>query len=442
MAYIETIREANVEGGRIRGVRGNNPIYTVFKGVPYAAPPVGELRWRPPQPVIPWEGTRVCAEFGDIAEQPVRFEEPLYGKEFFQNTDPRSEDCLYLNVWTPAKSKDAKLPVLFWVHGGGYYGGAGTEPEFDGEGYCKRGVILVTFNYRLGAIGLMAHPELSKESEWGISGNYGVLDQIAALRWVKNNIAEFGGDPENITVAGQSAGSRGTTILFSSPLSRDCVKRAIIQSGVRLNEDDGPIAMRTLAEAEKVGEEFFQKLGCTTLEEMRAVPAKKLVEMQDIRFQPLIDGHIIVEKLDETMKGNRHPQIDYMVGNTSDEACGGTTRRQILAEGNTDFCKLAEQQGRSPVYAYCFSRQLPGGDDLGAFHAGELWHEFETLERCWRPFTGLDFDLARIMTDYIANFVKTGDPNAASLPVWLPYTEENRKCMELGEHIGMIPTER
>ena len=450
MEYRETLREAIVEGGKVRGIYGNNPIYTVFKGIPYAAPPVGELRWKAPQPVIPWEGTKICYEYGAIAEQSVRFDEPLYGREFFQNTDPRGEDCLYLNVWTPAKSADEKLPVFFWVHGGGFFGGAGSEPEFDGEGFCKRGVIMVSINYRLGALGFMAHPLLSAENEKGISGNYGLLDQIAALKWTKNNIAAFGGDPENITIAGQSAGAGSILNLISSPLSRGLMKRAIIQSGARVGKDDRSLFDLNLAEAEKEGAAFMEKYGASTLEEMRAIPSAELVKvkgndtMSRISFRPLADGIVLEDSAGLVIEAGDHADIDYIVGNMQDE--GGNPRlhekyAQILSPGNTAFAELQEKLGRKPVYTYCFSRDLPGDEIPLAFHAGELWYEFETLTRCWRPFTGVDYDLSVAMASYFANFIKTGNPNSPELPEWTAFTEENRKCLELCEDIKMIDIE-
>lgn len=451
MSYRETIREVTVEGGRIRGVRGNNPIYTVFKGIPYAAPPVGELRWKAPQPVIPWEGVRVCAEYGDIAPQTIRYEEPLYGREFFQNTDPRSEDCLSLNVWTPAKSPDEKLPVFFWVHGGGYFGGTGTEPEFDGEGFCRRGVILVTINYRLGALGFLAHPELSAESEHGVSGNYGILDQQAALKWTRNNIAAFGGDPDNITIGGQSAGAISIMCLMTSPLSKNDFARAIIQSGASVGTQGMMSRDMDLKDAEAQGVEFMKSFGCNSIQELRKVDAMELVKsqtlaMQGPRFNQITDGWCLMEPFGAAIAAGRHADVQYLVGSTADEgyiAEPGTANflhgKQILAQGNHDFCRLQQQLGRKPVYAYCFSRQMPG-DDSGAFHAGELWYEFETLNRCWRPFTGKDWDLAVTFADYWANYCKTGDPNGDGLPTWIPYTSPTEQVMELGDHVGMIAT--
>lgn len=448
--YRETIREANVEGGRIRGIMGNNPIYTVFKGVPYAAPPVGDLRWKAPQPVIPWEGTRICYEFGPIGDQAARYNEFLYGREFFQNTDPRGEDCLYLNIWTPAKSREDKLPVLFWIHGGGFFGGAGTEPEFDGEGFCRRRVILVTINYRLGAMGFMAHPELTAESEHHTSGNYGIQDQIAAFHWVRNNIVEFGGDPDKITIAGQSAGSMSVCCLMTSPLCRDELAGAILQSSASVG-NGGPLIEKSLAEAEQQGVAFMEKHGCKNIAEMRKLPVEALrvghpALSGGFGFTPIADGYVLPDQTGKAVLEGVHPAIPYMCGSTASE--GGsdlddpTQMRkivpQILSSGNMGFCLNEERLGRDPVYAFCFSRELPGEDHPGAFHACELWYEFETLNRCWRPFNGIDFDLAVTMADYVANFVKTGNPNGEGLPQWSAYTKDSPRCMNLGENVGMI----
>ena len=445
MEYRETIREAYVEGGLVRGIRAGNPVYTVFKGIPYAAPPVGTLRWKAPQPVVPWEGTRLCCEYGNIAEQTIRYGEPLYGREFFENIDPRGEDCLYLNIWTPAKSAEDKLPVLFWIHGGGFFGGSGSEPEFDGEGFCRRGVILVTINYRLGAIGFLAHPELSAENDRGVSGNYGLLDQIAAFHWVRNNIAAFGGDPDRITVAGQSAGARSVQCLMTSALCKDELAGAIIQS----TADVGPGRFGkapTLAEAEQQGIQFMKNFGCADIQQLRQIPAAELMASQTLafsgmRFGPITDGYVQEEASGMAILEGRYPDIPYICGNTGDE--GGLDSldlfsriHQVLSAGNMAFCENHERLGRKPVYAYNFSHPLPG-DEMGAFHAGELWYEFETLNRCWRPFTGVDYDIAVTMASYFANFVKRGDPNGEGLPVWEGYTAGKRQCMNLSEETGM-----
>ena len=220
-----------VEGGKVQGVPTETPGVTVYKGIPYAAPPVGELRWKEPQPVVPWEGVLVADSFGHPAVQNPHTPGG-YTPEFFFDGDPEfSEDCLYLNIWTPAAGKPGKkLPVTLWIHGGGYVAGWGSEPEMDGEEWARHGGVLVTFNYRLGIFGFLTHPALSAESPHGVSGNYGMLDQIAALKWVKANIAQFGGDPDQVTIMGQSAGAMSVQTLVTSPLSKDLVSGAIIQS--------------------------------------------------------------------------------------------------------------------------------------------------------------------------------------------------------------------
>ena len=261
------LTQVTVENGRLQGVPGNVPAYTVFKGVPYAKPPVGPLRWKAPQPAEDWTGIRLADRFSCIAYQGAHTPEFPYTKEFYPVEEPMSEDCLYLNVWTPAQSADERLPVLFWVHGGAYTGGYGFEMEFDGEGFCKRGCILVTINYRLGVLGFLAHPELSAESERGVSGNYGTLDQICALHWVRRNIAAFGGDPDNITVFGQSAGAKSVLTLITSPLSRGDIAKAIPMSGGGIGcfaIDDTP-----LAKAEKTGLALQELAGAQSLEELR-----------------------------------------------------------------------------------------------------------------------------------------------------------------------------
>lgn len=447
MTNQNIMREINVEGGHILGLRGNNPIFTVFKGIPYAAPPVGELRWRPPQPVLPWENIRLCAEYGPIAEQPVRSQEPIYGKEFFQYAEPRSEDCLYLNIWTPAKTPDDKLPVFFFIHGGGFFGGSSSEPEFDGEAYCRRGIIFVSVNYRLGAIGFLAHPELSKENPSHSSGNYGLLDQIAAFHWVRRNISKFGGDPDRITVGGQSAGAVSVMALMTSPLCKNEIAATIIQSAA----DTGTSSLTVnlpLKRAEEQGIAFMRHFGCSSIQELRSIPASQLVAAQTypgFLFWPIVDNYVLKEQVGTAILNGNHPDIPCLCGNMQNEAGLDQTpvdlftkESKILLTSTTSFCCNQRRLGRKPTYVYSFSKNLPG-DDMGAFHAGELWYEFETLHRCWRPFKGTDYDLSRKMADYFAHFIKTGNPNGEGLPLWETYDPANPQCLELGKTIHMIP---
>lgn len=428
-----------VEGGEVSGVPSETPNVCIYKGIPYAAPPIGDLRWKQPQPVKPWKGIRQCDTFGAASLQGDLTPGSFYWKEFYQGGDPkRSEDCLYLNVWTPAAGKpEAKLPVIFWIHGGAYMGGYGHEIEFGGDAYAKKGVILVTINYRLGMCGFLAHPLLTAENDGKGSGNYGLFDQLAALKWVKRNISAFGGNPDNITVMGQSAGAGSVQALISSPLTKGLIQRAIIQSGGGLG---GIISAKSLQEAEKQGSDMWKAAGISTLEEMRAYPAEKFQEvlmkyMQQqksfgLPYSPCVDGELLTAPLDETARNGQELDIPYLIGYTSEDMMP-----EVMKKAATDWSLLLEQQGRKPAYVYCFSRDLPGedmpssqgafGDMKGAFHSSELWYTFGTLGKCWRPMEKADYELSERMVSYWTNFAKTGNPNGEGLPQWEPCTKAN-----------------
>ncbi|MDX9727601.1 MAG: carboxylesterase family protein, partial [Bacteroidales bacterium] len=271
--------ELQIEGGRVIGMETPTMGVIAYKGIPFAAPPVGDLRWKEPQPVVPWEGVKVADTYGDAASQVTWDPESFYGKEWrASGSVPFSEDCLYLNIWTPAAGKTGKkLPVAMWIHGGGYREGFSYEPEMDGgEAWASRGVILVQVTYRLGVMGFFSHPLLSAESPHGVSGNYGLMDQIAALKWIHNNIEQFGGDPGNITIFGQSAGAGSVQSLCASPLSRDLISNAIIMSGGGLSDLRPGIMMDTAQVSGKNLMDHFEK---TTLEDMRALSFDELTKM-------------------------------------------------------------------------------------------------------------------------------------------------------------------
>lgn len=419
-----------IEGGRVQGVPTATPGVTVFRGIPFAAAPVGELRWKEPQPVVPWEGVMVADTWGHPSWQAAHTPGG-YTPEFFFDGDPAfSEDCLYLNVWTPAAGKPGKkLPVTLWIHGGGYSAGWGFEPEMDGEEWARHGGVLVTFNYRLGLLGFLAHPALSAESPDGVSGNYGMLDQIAALKWVKANIAQFGGDPDHITLMGQSAGAMSVQTLVTSPLSKDLVAGAIIQSGGGVS-DRPLLGGMSLAEAEEMGKELMEWAGYETLEQMRAaspedllaIPMRYMMEKkQYLRLSPVVDGYACPETFQQAARAGRIANVPYLIGGTLDDMGG-------LADGIDTFCFLREEAG-IPAYAYQFARRLPtdGREGVlqGAFHSSELWYMFKSLRFCWRPFVPGDYDLAEQMVTCWTNFAATGNPNGSGPEVWLPCTNEN-----------------
>lgn len=432
------MKQVKTKKGLIEGIEKDS--YSLFFGVPYAKPPVGALRWRAPQEAESWEGIYQADSFPNRSMQETGRPMGFYDKEFYDEPayqTPPSEDSLYLNIWTPAKSDGENLPVAFWLHGGAFMGGFGHEKEFDGEAYCKRGVILVTVNYRLGPLGFLAHPWLSEESRTeglpAVSGNYGILDQIAALKWVRENIGAFGGDPDNITVFGQSAGCMSVQTLVSSPLTRGMIAKAILQSGVGLSYN------HTLEAAEQQGVEFAANAGVHSLEEMRALPFERIMEAagpligkgfatMELPYTPVIDGVLLTDGYDSAIKQGKTHDIPYMIGSTLNDIATAPENaekgeRGKVYEGSRKWCVEQLNNGRNPAYLYYFTRQLPG-DDAGAFHSSELWYMFGTYGRCWRPMTENDGKLSAEMVDYWTNFMKTGNPNGEGLPAWSPYRHD------------------
>ncbi|MDR0928680.1 MAG: carboxylesterase family protein [Oscillospiraceae bacterium] len=440
MEYVKLppLREADVEGGRVRGIRGNNPGYTVFKGIPYAAPPVGDLRWRRPAPVIPWEGVRICDTFGAIAPQPNTDNDPMFGWDNYPPL-PQSEDCLYLNVWTPAVSAEQRLPVFVTIHGGAFVVGSGASTCLDGEAYCREGIVKVTFNYRMGALGYMAHPELSARDEQGISGNYGLYDQLAALRWVKNNIAAFGGDPGNVTIAGQSAGAGTVLAMTVSPLAEGLFQKGIVQSGFILGEHSNcnPPALQ---DAEAYGLQYMREIGCESLAEMLELPPERINfdwgMMVGRPFLPVNDGIAMLEPFYKTISEGRQRHALYLYGNTSEEMGLEPGKRKLLLEDALAFADAQAALGR-PTWLYCFSRRLPTPDNIGAAHAAELWYEYGTLGRSRWRFNGNDYQVSLNLIAYWANFMRSGDPNGDGLPMWRPYNADKREFLEINDNLGM-----
>ena len=417
-----------IEGGKIQGVNTDTKNVLVYRGIPYAAAPIGDLRWKEPHAVVPWNDVKIADKFGNAAYQSSHVEGDFYQKEFFRQGDaPYSEDCLFLNVWTPASGEPVKkLPVAMWVHGGAYTSGWGFEPEMDGEAWAKNGVILVTINYRLGIFGFLAHPELSAENANHISGNYGMLDQIEALKWIVRNIKQFGGDPENITIFGQSAGAASIQTLVTSPLSKGIPARAIIQSGGGIS-DKALMGNSLFSDAEKNGKKLMDWAGYKDLKQMRSASTEEIFNVvqkymkethQYLGFSPVIDGSVLPESFSNAALAGRISDVPYMIGATMDDI-GPLGSGDVIGR----FCVSRENLGRK-AFAYQFARPLPG-DNAGAFHSSELWYVFNTLKRSWRPFVKGDYDLSNVMVKAWTNFAKYGDPNGAQNVKWVPYTKEN-----------------
>lgn len=458
-----------VEQGLLSGVKTAAGV-TVYRGIPYAAPPVGPFRWRPPQLAAPWKGVRRAAEFGPSAIQTFH---PAYlpWTEEYLASGPVSEDCLYLNVWAPGGTR---RPVLVYIHGGGFFEGSGALPLYDGERLAREGIVVVTINYRVGPLGFLAHPELTGESANHASGNYGLLDQIAALRWVRANVAAFGGDPSRVTVAGQSAGAASVHALLASPLARGLFDRAIVQS------TSGVVGFGAalLADAERAGAEWAASIGAKTLAELRALDAATLVGG---RPWLVVDGWSLPEDPDTAPRAD----VPVLTGFNADEnsfipdVYGGMSAekfrefaRQVYGDMADEVLRLypagtdadakrsqvesARDRGRvsmylwaearakrakSPAYTYYFDREIPwpAHPEFGAFHGAEIPYVFGTLDRLDRPWTATDRALSGTMLGYWARFVKAGDPNGAGAPRWPAFDAAARSTMRLGETTGPRP---
>lgn len=422
----------SIEGGKIKGVETTNSV--LYKGIPYAAPPVGNLRWAKPQDVQPWDTVMIAEHYGPAAIQKLHSpEDNWYGKEFYAAGTEMSEDCLYLNVWTPKGASDhpeKKLPVAVWVHGGAFTGGWSHEIEFDGEAWTKRDVILVTINYRLNLYGFLCHPLLSGEDPDGVSGNYGICDQIKALEWVHNNIAQFGGDPDNLTVFGQSAGAMSVKYLVSSPASKDYISKAIIMSGGGLRGAfNVPVPDQTTLDAP--GEDMFNLAKLYSLEDMRNATVDELAEVMSnyetvqkraLSTRPHLDGVVLTEEFNDAVMNNTVADIPYMIGCVADDMGG-------LGGGFQEFANARDSLSQQPAYVYFFDAAAPDGGTpsrlTGSFHSAELWYVFHTLERCWRPYTEADYALSEKIVDYWTNFAKYGNPNGKAGDAWKPSTREN-----------------
>lgn len=468
-------RVISVSEGLIEGRPGNNPAFTVFCGVPYAKAPVGEYRWTLAQPPESWEGIRKCHQFQSASIQEEQMKGAFYQKEFYPDVTPISEDCLYLNIWTPNCGTTEKLPILFYIHGGAFLGGFSWEMEFDGEAMCRRDCILVTVGYRLGALGFFAHPQLSEAAENNVSGNYAITDCLQALKWVSANAASFGGDANKVTIFGQSAGGAMVQSLLTCPWAKGLFKRAIVQSAGGLNTLGAGL---TLEMMEEMGSKVCKRMGKSLdeLKQMDATVVSKAImkEINDIMGQglfmnPCIDGYYQPKASGAAIAAGEHLDVEIMTGSVggdgglfagwpvgSIEAFEENMQSQYgpLAETYLDMYDMKDLQDleniqklrsnvyslvsprgwakvelmhkRKPLYVYYFNRKMPG-DEAGAYHSSELWYIFGTLDRCWRSMTPEfcvgDYALSRAMTAYWCNFAKTGNPNGANVPEWLPFTE-------------------
>lgn len=479
VAAAQIAEPVHVEGGLLSGVSGTDPSVRVFKGVPFAAPPVGDLRWRPPQPPASWEGVRKAARFGPSAMQAHTGAFGPWTKEFIFGNEV-SEDCLYLNVWTAAEHADEKRPVLVYIHGGAFTGGSGEVAVYDGEELAKKGLVVVTINYRLGVLGFLAHPELTKESRHNASGNYGLLDQVAALRWIQKNITAFGGDPNRVTISGQSAGAASVHLLTASPLAKGLFHRAIAQSGSGVAR--GP--MRRREGAEQDGVKFAEAKGARSLAELRALSAKDLIASVSgsaFRFSPVIDSWFLPDEVTAIFARGRQNDVPTLTGLNADEGSASPAYGKMKADA---FQKQAQQRhgdraetflklypadtdeqaalsqkqserdqglvsmalwaanraktAKTKAYLYYFDRAIPwpAHPEYGAFHTSEVPYVFHNLKILDRPWEAVDHTLAEMISSYWVHFAAAGDPNGRGLPKWPASEGKSVVFMRLGEKPG------
>lgn len=447
-----------ISDGKLLGTYSSAAKVYSFKGIPYAVPPVGPLRWQPPQPEAAWKGVKNATAFGARCMQARIFDDMI-----FRDPGP-NENCLTVNVWTANLSKTAKLPVMFWIHGGGFAAGSSSEPRQDGENLAKRGVVVVSLNYRLNVFGFFAHPELTKESSHHASGNYGLEDMTAALQWVRKNIEAFGGDPSKVTIFGESAGSWAVSELMASPSSKELFARAIGESGGAFSTTSLP--MPSLTAAETQGSDFATSLHCQTLADLRALPAEQLtqasVKPSPEQFAPDVDGYFLPEQVPDIYAAGKQAHVPLLAGWNLNE--GGTPAQSkatvetftadaqknfagrapeflklypaaSLEEAKKSAADLARDQfiafatwkwieaqvatGDAPVYRYLFTHVLPAPADVnGAYHSADIEFVFDDLANKNLKWRETDNQLAKLMAAYWTNFAKTGDPNGPDLPKW------------------------
>ena len=480
MPISEGLQEPiQVDGGLITGTPTPQWTYGVrlYRGIPYAAPPVGELRWRPPQPVVPWQGVKRADHFSPVCMQMPTDTE---GNAWREGLVPVSEDCLYINVWTPAKTASDRLPVMVFIYGGGNTRGAASENQYDGAYLAKKGVVFVSFNYRLNVFGFLAHPDLTAESEHHSSGNYALLDQIAALQWIQRNISKFGGDPSTVMIFGHSAGASNVSSLLASPLAKGLFERALMQSGENLGKGV------PLSAAEKNGAKFAESLGAHSIADLRKLPAEQILTASRAPMSLIVDGWVLPQDVYSTFTEGKQNDVPVIVGSVGSDAPGpapGPTKAaDVPAYAQKTFGDLADQYlkvfpadtdeqatksalafrtnraeanarmlarlqvktGKSKAYWYIFTHLSPfpeglvwGGrpaKDWGAYHGSEIVYVFDAFpleDWAWRP---VDYKLGDTVSSMWTNFVKTGDPNGPGLPKWPAYDPETDVLMNFGDN--------
>lgn len=472
--------QVKVEQGILQGTVTDS--LTIFKGIPFAAPPVGDLRWKAPQPPAKWNGVWEATKF---APAPMQAGNPQSGK---------SEDCLYLNVWTPAKSVNAKIPVLVWIYGGGFSFGSTCDPMYDGAKLAKKGIVLVSIAYRVGQLGFLAHPELSAENPNHVSGNYGILDQIAGLQWIKKNIAAFGGDPNKVTIFGESAGGISVSMLCASPLAKGLFEGAISESGGSF----GPTRpttypgenMKTLKQAETDGEAYMQKLGASSVAELRKMDGEKFIPSGWAMAGgwPIVDGYVIPDDQHNLYEAGKYNDVPVLIGYNSDEGASFSrektpeeyiagvkarygmvaddlikaypagentvpkTARDLMRDaafgwGTWSWARLQSETGKSKVFYYYFDQHPDFPKDSpwaghGSPHGQEVAYVFNHIDLNNPHTTKTDLEISDAMATYWTNFAKYGDPNGEGLPKWPAFSDANPEVMYFSQkpYVGPVPS--
>lgn len=451
----------------------------VFKGIPFAAPPVGPLRWKAPQPVAAWKDVKTCTAFSASPMQGDPKPFMVWSKEYLIPEKPISEDCLYLNVWTANSKSKTKKSVFVYIYGGGFQSGGAACPIYDGVATAQKDIVFVSINYRVGVFAFLAHPELTKEAAYKSSGNYGLLDMIAALKWVKENITSFGGDPNKVTIGGQSAGAFAVNYLCASPLAKGLFRRAIAESGGSILSSSLRPSLK-LSDAEKIGIKFAADLKCSSLEELRNKSSEEIFKATGGLKSPIEDGYFLPSSIMDIYLHGKQNDVSLLMGWNQEDIVSGppvsankyvdqinkrfgsnalvvlnaypATDDKVAAKSQKELGRdetFAMQQffwanvqlhnGKSPVYLYNFNRQLPGytpATEYGAFHTAEVAYAYDNLKFVERPFTDVDHQLATRMSNYWANFIKTGNPNGHDLPKWNKFNVNGNWVMILDENTG------